>query len=464
MPMQQVATALRSAVLGSPHVSREDRLWQELEQQEADQLALALALSRDAAAVQVRVGRPAREVALPPAHADQLSDVMAELAAAASRAEGARRHAAAAEAAAGAAGDAEADAAAAQRVVRSLDSGHGGAEAAVAADAAVRVARTARAQASAATVAAERAMVDLRLVQARLASLSNAYRSATDTLSYPSHAAAGPSGSRVRASVGSHLPDGSFTCRFGVLAAAEVDFAAENFEQYDVDGDGVISRDDFRAAMLEHDPAWGEPARWARLEAMYRATDVHGDGLVGLDEYLLMRARKRAAEQAHDGEAEGGEALRAALLLSEHEAAAAAQAEEAAFVAAIERSLHDSRASAPGRPPMAPPATGSDDEEDAILAAALAASLEDRVQDAIRRRWAPSLGAARPPVAAGRVAGRGAPGASPRPAANDPFPSPARVTAETGAADRADEGGGIYSSQQSYLRAAERQWLMMEWP
>ena len=53
-----------------------------------------------------------------------------------------------------------------------------------------------------------------------------------------------------------------------VLSPAEVDLARANFAEFDVDGDGLISHQDFVTAMSRHDSSWTMPNRRAQLDAM----------------------------------------------------------------------------------------------------------------------------------------------------------------------------------------------------
>ena len=91
------------------------------------------------------------------------------------------------------------------------------------------------------------------------------------------------------------LPDGSFSCRYGVLTPDEVQLARANFVEFDVDRDGVISRMDFHMAMARHSPAWAAPAKRGQLDAMYAAVDTDGDGRVSFVDFAVMRVRKKAA-------------------------------------------------------------------------------------------------------------------------------------------------------------------------
>jgi len=52
------------------------------------------------------------------------------------------------------------------------------------------------------------------------------------------------------------------------LSPPEVELARANFAEFDVDGDGLISHQDFVTAMSRHDPSWTAPNRRAQLDAM----------------------------------------------------------------------------------------------------------------------------------------------------------------------------------------------------
>ena len=99
---------------------------------------------------------------------------------------------------------------------------------------------------------------------------------------------------------GNFLPDGSFVCAIGSLTADEVALAKVNFRKFDVDGDGIISRGDFGAAMGKHDASWRSSEKAAQLDSMYAAVDIDGTGTVSFDKFAVMRVRKKltAAERA----------------------------------------------------------------------------------------------------------------------------------------------------------------------
>lgn len=69
--------------------------------------------------------------------------------------------------------------------------------------------------------------------------------------------------------------------------------ARRNFHVYDVDGDGVISRQDFENAMMKHDLVWGDASKKAELDDMYAAVDIDGTGRVDFLKFAAMRVRKK---------------------------------------------------------------------------------------------------------------------------------------------------------------------------
>ena len=92
---------------------------------------------------------------------------------------------------------------------------------------------------------------------------------------------------------GDFLPDGGFVCSIGTLTPEEVALARVNFKKFDADGDGVISRADFGAAMAKHDASWRNEDRRAQLDTMYDAVDLDGTGHVTFDKFTVMRVRKK---------------------------------------------------------------------------------------------------------------------------------------------------------------------------
>jgi hypothetical protein len=89
------------------------------------------------------------------------------------------------------------------------------------------------------------------------------------------------------------LSDGTFSCSLGTLSLDEVSAARVNFEKFDVDGDGIISRADFGAAMCRHDLSFRDSSRREQLDTMYAAVDLDGTGQVTLEKFAVMRVRKK---------------------------------------------------------------------------------------------------------------------------------------------------------------------------
>ena len=87
--------------------------------------------------------------------------------------------------------------------------------------------------------------------------------------------------------------DGSFVCAHGALSPPEVELARANFAGFDVDGDGLISHQDFVTAMSRHDPSWAAPNRRAQLDAMYAHVDVGGTGRVTFENFAVMRVQNQ---------------------------------------------------------------------------------------------------------------------------------------------------------------------------
>ena len=87
--------------------------------------------------------------------------------------------------------------------------------------------------------------------------------------------------------------DGSFACEYGMLTPAEMQLCQRQFVEFDVDGDQSISRRDFGEAMCRNDRKWLEPRRQAKLDSMYAAVDLDGDGRVSFLDFAVMRVRKK---------------------------------------------------------------------------------------------------------------------------------------------------------------------------
>ncbi|KOO33170.1 hypothetical protein Ctob_009485 [Chrysochromulina tobinii] len=64
------------------------------------------------------------------------------------------------------------------------------------------------------------------------------------------------------------------------------------FAKFDFDGDGVVSRDDFRAAMRAMGSR-GRSHEVSTLDAMFDAVDTDGDGLVHFADFVRMQVRKQ---------------------------------------------------------------------------------------------------------------------------------------------------------------------------
>eukprot|EP00966_Prymnesium_polylepis_P114637 2649179-Prymnesium_polylepis.1 len=65
-----------------------------------------------------------------------------------------------------------------------------------------------------------------------------------------------------------------YTCEHGTLTIEEYQLACANFVVYDVDGDGTISREDFKQAMIKHSAQWADPDKAEQLEQMFAGVDV----------------------------------------------------------------------------------------------------------------------------------------------------------------------------------------------
>ena len=96
--------------------------------------------------------------------------------------------------------------------------------------------------------------------------------------------------------------------RLGQQWGAGEEEARQAFAKFDCDGDGVVSRDDFRQAMREIDPTRVHDA--AALDAMFDAVDTDADGLVRFEDFVRMQQQKKP--RGAGGEGERGQAEREA--------------------------------------------------------------------------------------------------------------------------------------------------------
>jgi hypothetical protein len=94
--------------------------------------------------------------------------------------------------------------------------------------------------------------------------------------------------------VGYITASGMFKCAEGELTEAEVVASRRNFRAYDIDGDGVISRQDFEGAMLKYDSMWSDASKKGELDEMYAAVDIDGTGRVDFLKFAAMRVRKKS--------------------------------------------------------------------------------------------------------------------------------------------------------------------------
>ena len=99
---------------------------------------------------------------------------------------------------------------------------------------------------------------------------------------------------------------GCYKCAEGELSELEVAAARRNFQAYDLDGDGVISREDFHQAMSKYKEQLGHRTP-AELDEMYASVDIHGTGQVDFLTFAEMRVRKKnhtatAVSSAYPGE------------------------------------------------------------------------------------------------------------------------------------------------------------------
>ena len=74
--------------------------------------------------------------------------------------------------------------------------------------------------------------------------------------------------------------DGSFVCAQGTLSKKEVDHAMLQFRAFDVDGDGVVSFEDFATAMAKHNATFKNPVRQLELRKMFKEIDIDQSGAV----------------------------------------------------------------------------------------------------------------------------------------------------------------------------------------
>ena len=89
--------------------------------------------------------------------------------------------------------------------------------------------------------------------------------------------------------------DGCFRCTEGELTEVEVATAKRNFQAYDVDQDGKVSRDDFHKAMTKYKEQLGERSP-AEIDKMF---DEISNGAEAVDfiTFAEMRVRKKKGEQ-----------------------------------------------------------------------------------------------------------------------------------------------------------------------
>jgi len=107
--------------------------------------------------------------------------------------------------------------------------------------------------------------------------------------------------------LGAVLASGAFVCTEGSLLPAEMETAAVNFAKFDIDGDGLISRDDFVSAMGVLDAKWSSAESQSTLDAMFAASNLDGSGFVTPAQFAIMRVLKRKkAEASHSRRAAMG--------------------------------------------------------------------------------------------------------------------------------------------------------------
>jgi len=93
-------------------------------------------------------------------------------------------------------------------------------------------------------------------------------------------------------SSGTITASGCYKCDEGELSEVEVAAARRNFQAYDIDQDGIISREDFHQAMSKYKEQLGERTP-EQLDEMYASVDIHGTGKVDFMTFAEMRVRKK---------------------------------------------------------------------------------------------------------------------------------------------------------------------------
>ncbi|KAL3904160.1 MAG: hypothetical protein SGPRY_011394 [Prymnesium sp.] len=116
---------------------------------------------------------------------------------------------------------------------------------------------------------------------------------------------------------GTITASGRFKCAEGELSELEVAAARRNFQVYDRDGDGVISRDDFHQAMTNYKEQLGHRTV-EELDEMYASVDIHGTGQVDFLTFAEMRVRKKNHNAAAASSAEFTKSAPKSASLQEH--------------------------------------------------------------------------------------------------------------------------------------------------